>query len=75
MLDLMPDELGELGDLFEYHRDRGLSTAEAAWLFIERLHTIRKRRQRAEHPRCTVPAVLAECDAETAAEIVQGGQR
>jgi hypothetical protein len=39
------------------------------------LHRERKQAQQSEHPRCTVPAVLAECDAETAAEIVQGGQR
>jgi hypothetical protein len=75
MLDLTADDLMELGDEFEAARDRGLSPAEAAELFIERLHEIRKRRQQSEHPRCTVPAVLAECDAETATEIVQGGQR
>jgi hypothetical protein len=75
MLDLTADDLEELGDLFEYHRDRGLSAAAAAERFIERLHAIRKRRQDAEHPRCTVPAVLAECDAETLSDICQGGGR
>jgi hypothetical protein len=73
MLDLTADDLMELGDEFEAARDRGLSPAEAAELFIERLHEIRKRRQQSEHPRCTVPAVLAECDAETLSDIWQGG--
>jgi hypothetical protein len=37
------------------------------------LHRRREQEMRAAHPRCTVPAVLAECDAETLSDIWQGG--
>jgi hypothetical protein len=37
------------------------------------LHRKREQAMRAEHPRCTVPAVLAEADLETAQDIWQGG--
>jgi hypothetical protein len=40
--DLTVDQLRELGELFEEHRDAGQSPVDAAIAFITRLHLIRE---------------------------------
>jgi hypothetical protein len=69
--DMTEDQWAELGDVFEEHRDAGQSVADAARALVTRMHEIRAA-GRSSAP-CTVPAVLAECDAETLSDIWQGG--